>query len=189
MKRLLMVVVMGGAVLTAVGLGWKGRSAPAPSTRPPAPRASVPRVSVGLQDASIVLRHQGVRQAEIHARRVTVSADLRSARFVGITRAIVFDQAGESLRVSAGEILLDRETNDFQIWGPVVITSSRGYHLTAPEAEWHHARQQVVFPRGVQVRHGRQKLQARRLVVDAGLTTFDLSGGVDIVFQLEGMPP
>ena len=189
MRRLLMVVLIGGALAAAAGLGWRGRSTPAPSERPGAPRAMVPRVSVGLEDATIVLRHQGVRQAEIHARRVTVSADHRLARFVGITRATVYDEAGEPLRVSAGEILLDRETNDFQIRGPVVITSSRGYRLTAPEAEWHHARQQVVFPRGVEVRHGSQKLQARRLVVDAGLTTFDLSGGVDIVFQLEGMRP
>lgn len=189
MKRLLMVVLMGGALLAAVGLGWKGRSAPAPAIRPPAPRASVPQVSVGLHDASIVLRKQGVRQAEIHARRVTVSADLRSVRFIGVTRATVFDQAGEPLQVSAGEILMDRETNDLRIRGPVVITSSGGYRLTAPEAQWHHARQQVVFPRGVQVRYGSQEIQARRLVVDAGLTIFDLSGGVNIVFQLEGMRP
>lgn len=189
MRRLLVVALVVGVVLAAAALGWKGRASPAPAQRSSVPRASVPRVSVGLRDASIVLRHKGVRQAEIHARSVTVSTDLRSARFIGITHATVYDEAGEPLRVRAGEILLDRETSDFQIQGAVVITSSRGDRLTAPEARWHQSQQKLVFPRGVHVRYGGQQIEARRLVVDAGLRTFDLSGGVDIVFQLDGMRP
>lgn len=198
MSRFLRATVVAGAVLIASAVGWRTWAVRLPPS-PPAPQAShdgasvpqtaVPQVSVGLQGASIVLRHRGVRQAEIRAGSVTVSSDLRTARFVGITRALVYDQAGEPLQVTAGGIVLDRETSNFQIQGPVTITSPRGYRLTASAAEWHHARQQVVFPRGVHVSYRGQELQAGRLVVDAGLTTFDLSGGVDIVFRIEGMRP
>lgn len=188
MRRLVIAVVLGGAAVAALGLTWKARSAPPPAVSSPAqPAAS--QISVGLQDAGIILRHQGVRQAEIRARRVAVSADLRTARFIGIKRAVVYGASGETLEVTAGEILLNRETNDFTIRGPFVMSSSRGYHLTAPEARWHQGRQQVVFPRGVEVRDGSQRLRAGRLVVDAGLTNFDLSGGVEVEFQLEGMRP
>jgi len=155
----------------------------------PAHRVPAPQVSVDLAQADLILRHKGARQAEIHAERVLVSKDLRTARFVGIADATVYDPDGEPLRVSAGEIVLDRQTNDLHIRGPVVVTSPRGYRLEAPEARWRHVRQQIVFPRGVEVRHGAQRLQAGRLVVDAGLTSFELSGGVDVVFRLEGMRP
>lgn len=174
-------------LLAGLSVGAKWRSAPTPALNPPAP--AVPRISIGLDDATLVLRQRGVRQAEIRAERVTVSRDLRTARFVGITQAMVYDRAGETLRISAAEILLDRQTNDLRIRGPVVITSPRGYELTASDAEWHDARQQMIFPRGVQVRYRDQTLRAGRLVVDAGLTSFELSGGVDIAFRLEAPPP
>jgi len=186
-RRVLLGAAVGTALLVALGVGWAWRSGPVPAQRRPTP--PVPRISIGLDDATLVLRHKGVRQAEIRARHVTVSRDLRSARFAGITQATVYDQAGEALRVTAAEILLDRQTNDLRIHGPLTITSTRGYELAASEAQWHDARQQIVFPRGVQVRYGNQTLQAGRLVVDAGLTSFDLSGGVDIVFRLEGTQP
>ena len=189
MRRLPAALLLGGAVLVAAVLGWAGRFASAPPPDVSGERAPVPQISVGLQEATLVLRHKGARQAEIHARRVTVSRDLRSARFAGVTSATVYVRSGEALQVSASEILLDRETNNLEIRGPVVITSSRGYRLAAPEAQWRDARQEVIFPRGVQVRRGGQRLQAGRLVVDAALTSFDLSGGVQIVFHLEGMRP
>lgn len=184
MKRVLAIVVLGGVALAGTMLGWRWRSAPAP-----APVSSPPEVSVGLREGSIVLRHKGTKQAEIRAAQVLVSADLRSARFIDITRAILFDQGVEALRVTAREIRMNRVTNDLQIRGPVVLTSSRGYRLTAPEAQWFQERQQVVFPRGAQVHYGGQEIRAGRLVVDVGLETFDLSGGVDIVFQLQGIRP
>lgn len=187
MRRLLLVIGAGAVLLAALSVGWRWRSAPTPAHGPPAP--PVPRISIGLDDATLVLRHKGIRQAEIRAERITVSRDLRSARFTGITRATVYDQAGETLRVTAAEILLDRQTNDLRIRGPVVITSPRGYELTASDAQWHDAGQQMVFPSGVQVRYKGQTLRAGRLVVDAGLTSFVLSGGVDIVFRLEATPP
>lgn len=185
MRRALAAALLGGVLLGAVLLGWSRRSIPQPAQPPARP----PRVSVGLRDGSIVLRHKGAKQAEIRAARVLVSADLRSARFIDIRRAILFDQGTEALHVTAREIRLNRMTNDLTIEGPVVITSSRGYRLTAPEAQWHHDRQLVIFPRGVRVRYGDQEIQAGRLIVDAGLQRFDLSGGVDITFQLEAMRP
>jgi LPS export ABC transporter protein LptC len=183
-KRRLPVALIAVAALAIAAVRWAVRE---PS--PPAQRLPAPQVSVGLEKADLILRHKGTRQAEIHAQRVLVSKDLRTARFVGIAEATVYDPDGEPLRVTAGEIVLDRQTNDLQIRGPVVVTSSRGYRLEAPEARWRHAGQQIVFPRGVQVRQGAQRLQAGRLVVDAGLTSFELSGGVEIIFSLEGVGP
>jgi LPS export ABC transporter protein LptC len=186
-RRVLLGIAAGAVLLGALSVGWRWHAASPPPQRSPVPPA--PRISIGLDDATLVLRHRGVRQAEIRAQHVTVSRDLRSARFTGITQATVYDRAGEALHVTAAEILLDRQTNDLRIRGPVVITSPRGYELTASDAQWHDARQQMVFPHGVQVRHGSQTLRAGRLVVDAGLTSFELSGGVDIVFRLEAAPP
>lgn len=184
MRCLAAFVVVAAVLLVAAALAWRAGGAPDPAVRAPAPR-----VSIALKEASIVLRQRGTRQAELRARRVSVSADLRTATFSEITQATVYDQAGNALHVRAAQIVLDRPTSDMRIRGPLVITSPRGIRLTAPEARWHHARQELIFPRGVQVRQGAQQLQAGRLVVDAALTRFELSGGVDIVFRLEGMRP
>lgn len=171
------------AALAGTAVRWAAHR-PSPEAAPPAPG-----ISVGLERADLILRHKGARQAEIHAARVLVSTDLRTARFVGIAEAIVYDPDGAPLYVSAAEIVLDRQTSDLRIHGPVVVTSPRGYRLEAPEARWHHARQQIVFPRGVTVRQGDQRLRAGRLTVDAGLTSFELSDGVEIVFRFDGSRP
>jgi LPS export ABC transporter protein LptC len=183
-RRALPAVLALAAVAAVAAAGWVARGPARPAQRLPAPK-----VSVDLQQADLILRHKGARQAEIHAGRVLVSRDLRTARFLEIADATVYDPDGQPLRVTAGEIVLDRQTNDLRIHGPVVVTSPRGYRLEAPEAQWRHAAQQIVFPHGVQVRGGAQRLQAGRLVVDAGLTRFELSGGVEIVFRLEGARP
>ena len=183
MRRALAGVLLGVAVSAIAAVWWGTRRPSVPAQQPPAPE-----VSVGLERADLILRHKGAAQAEIHAQRVLVSKDLRTARFIGIAEATVYDPDGEPLRVHAGEIVLDRQTSNLQIRGPVVVTSARGYRLEAPEAQWRHAGQLIVFPRGVVARHGSERLRAGRLVVDAGLTSFELSGGVEIDFRLEGRP-
>jgi len=169
-------------LLALVAAGWSMRStAPSPSASQPPPS-----VSLGLREGSIILRHEGVRQAEIHARRVTVSADLSSARLSGITRATIFDRGEAALELDAQEIVMDRRTNDLEIRGPLVVTSPRGYRLAAPTALWRHAVRQIVFPRGVYITLGHDEIHAGSLVIDSTLQTFDLAGGVDIAFRLGG---
>ena len=179
-KLLVLALLLG----VAVALAWRVRPAALPTPSAEAP----PQVSLGLREGSIVLRHKGVKQAEIHARRVTVSADLSYARFTGITRATIYDGGEAALEVAAREIVMDRRTNDLEIHGPIVVTSPRGYRLTAPEARWRHALQQVVFPAGVHIMFRQEEIRAGSLVLDSGMRTFDLAGGVDIAFRLEGAP-
>lgn len=173
------------ALLVGVGLGWFLRRPPAGenvglSPQPPA---------IGLREAGIVLRHKGTKQAEVHAARAEVSRDLRYARFVGLANAVFYDNGAIALRFRTQEIIFDRRTNDLIVPGPLEITSPRGDRLLASEARWQHARGRLIFSKGVRMRVGDNEVQASRLVVDAGLRTFDLDGGVDIVFPLTGASP
>ncbi|HEU5299259.1 MAG TPA: LPS export ABC transporter periplasmic protein LptC [bacterium] len=181
--RLLVAVVLllGGAA--GVVLWLRPVPVPAPAAGGP------PQISLGLREGAIVLRHKGVKQAEIRARRVIVSADLHYARLTDIARATIYDKGTPAFELAAREIVMDRRTSDLEIQGPVVVTTTQGYELTAPAARWHHARQQVVFPRGVRITRGPDEIRAGSLVIDGALQTFDLSGGVDITFRLGEAPP
>lgn len=172
------LLVLGAAAGAAVWLR------PVPPAAPTG--AAPPQVSLGLREGAIVLRHKGVKQAEIHARRVTVSADLHFARLTDITRATIYDKGGPAIELSAREIVMDRRTNDLEIRGPVVVTTTQGHRLAAPAARWNHALQQVVFPQGVVITREGDEIRAGSLVIDSALQTFDLAGGVDIVFRLRG---
>jgi len=148
-----------------------------------------PTVSVGLSGGSIVLRHRGVKQAEIRAGRVIVTTDLRYARLSDITQATFFDQGKAALWVTAREIVMDRQSSDLEIHGPVSIRSAEGQRLTAPEAKWQHALQRVIFPAGVHITFEGQDIRAGTLVVDTALRVFDLTEGVDIAFRLKSDTP
>lgn len=180
-KVLAFVLLVGAAALV-----WQARPAPLPApSEQPVAAPSPQQLSLRLREGSIVLRHKGLKQAEIQARRVTVSADLSSAQFTDITHARIYDAGDVALDVSAREIVMDRRTNDLQIHGPVIVTSPLGYRLTAPEARWHHALQQVIFPSGVHISLRNEEITAGSLVLDSGMRTFALSSGVDITFRFE----
>ncbi len=175
------------SVLVALGLGaavtWSLRPPPAPE---PATRREPPALS--LRETSIVLRHNGEKQAEVNAAHVEVSRDLRYAVFTGIANAVLYDHGEISRWLRADQIVLDRWTNDLSIHGAIEITSPQGDRLVAPEAQWINAQQHLIFPQGVQLKIGGSVVQAARLTVDTALQTFDLDGGVDVTFHL-GEPP
>lgn len=170
-------------VLVAAGaaaLWLRPASVPAPLGQAPPPQ-----VSLGLREGDIVLWNKGVKQAEIRAGRVSISADLHHARLTEIARATIYDKGAPAIELAAREIVMDRRTSDLEIRGPVVVTTTEGHRLTAPAARWRHAVQQVVFPQGVHITRGRDEIRAGRLVIDGTLETFELTGGVEIAFHLE----
>ena len=156
---------------------------------PPLPQVVRPPIAADARGATLVLRHQGQKQAEVYAGRVEVSRDLRFTTFKGGPRATLYDRERVALRVSADEIVLDRQSNDLRARGHLILTSPEGFRLTAPEVMWVAARQQLIFPSGVEVRTSDTVIQAARLVVDLGLQSLDLEGGVDITFRVAGGIP
>lgn len=176
--RLLLPVV---TLLAGIAVGWFLRHPPAAEdVRPAEPPA------IGLRETNIVLRHKGVKQAEVQAEHVEVSRDLRYAVFRQIAQVVLYDKGRISLRLSSDDIILDRHTNDFVARGRVEITSPQGDRLVAPEAHWINAKQQMAFPKGVRMKLGDNEVEAPRLIVDTGLQIFDLEGGVDVTFHLRG---
>jgi hypothetical protein len=183
---LLIVVLAGGA-----GLGWHLReraavsdmSSPAPASAPAAERKDPP--AVGIRKAGVVLRREGQKQAEVSADQVEVDREMRVARFIGVPSVVLYDQNKPALRVKAGEILLDRHTDDLTVRGGIEITSMSGDVLKAEEARWVARSQRLVFPRGVEVRLGGHQVRARHLTVDLGLRWLEMKGDVDISFVLQ----
>lgn len=175
-------------VAAAIGLllarqAWRVRP-----VSPPTPTVSS-SAAADVHGATLVLRHQGQIRAEVHAGRVEVSRDLRFATFKDGPRATLYDRGRVALHVRADEFVVDRQTNNLKARGHLVLTSPQGFQLTAPEAVWVTAQQQLVFPAGIEVRAKDTVIQAARLVVDVGLQSLLLEGGVDITFRLAGGIP
>lgn len=178
-------LLLAGALGTLLWL--RPGMSPAPAARAD-PEAS-PELSLRLREGSIILRHGGIKQAQIRARRVTVSADLRFTRLSDITQATIYQEGAPALDVSAQEIVMDRRTSDLEIRGPVVVTFVQGYRLTAPSARWRHALQHVMFTDGVHIWGRGEEIVAASLMIDVGRQLFELAGNVDITFRLGGAGP
>jgi lipopolysaccharide export system protein LptC len=145
--------------------------------------------AIDLKQATIVLRHEGQTQAELRADRVEVSRDLRYATFVGNPTVVVLDQGQGTWQVGGHEIILDRQTSDVTVLGPVELASVRGGRLKAGQVRWLQAAQQLVFDQGVTMTWDGQKLLADRLTITVGQQALEFSSRVDIAFRLEGRRP
>jgi LPS export ABC transporter protein LptC len=172
------------ALLFGLAVGWSLRHPPQPAAQQPTQFAAI-----GLHQASIVVRHQGEKQAEVRAERVEVSRDFRYATFSGIPTITVFSEGHEAFHVSGGRIVLDRQTDDVVVQGPVEVTSMRGERLMAGTARWTNATQQLVFEQHVTMAVGDQELIAEQLAIDVRQQTMDFSGAVDVAFRLNGVRP
>ena len=174
------------ALLFGFAVGWFLRHPPHPAAPQPTQFAAI-----SLHQASIVVRHQGERQAEVRAESVEVSRDLRYATFSGIPTITVFSQGREAFYVGGSRIVLDRQTGDVVVQGPVEVASVRGEHLMAGTARWTNATQELAFERHVTLAAGAgdQELVAERLAVDVRQQTMDFFGAVDVAFRLENVRP
>jgi LPS export ABC transporter protein LptC len=172
------------ALLFALAVGWSLRHPPQPDAQELTQFAAI-----GLHQASIVVRHEGERQAEVRAERVEVSRDLRYATFSGIPTITMFSQDREAFRVRGSRIVLDRQTGDVVVQGPVEVASMRGERLMAGAASWTNAAQQLVFEQHVTMTAGDQELIAEQLAIDVRQQTMDFSGAVDVAFRLNDVRP
>jgi LPS export ABC transporter protein LptC len=175
--------VVIAALLFAIGVGWSLRA-------PLQQGAQLPQLpALSLHQASIVVRHQGERQAEVRAERVEVSRDLRYATFSGIPTITVFSQEHEAFYVRGSRIVLDRQTGDVAVQGPVEVASTQGERLVAGTARWTSAAEQLVFEQHVTMATSDQELVAEQLAIDVRQQTMDFSGAVDVAFRLKGVRP
>ena len=181
--RSLVLTVAGGALAIGLAVGLMLNRPNAVEQTP----AQFPAIS--LYQASIFLRHHGQKQAELHSERVEVSRDLRYATFTGNPTAVVFEAGREVLRIRGSRIVLDRQTNDVTVHGPVEVITAQGGRLSAGTAQWSNVAQQIVFQQAVMMALGDQELTAEQLTIDVGNQVLDLSGGVDIAFHMEGAKP
>ncbi len=124
---------LGGLVLVlaaAAGVWWIAHTDQLDAERPPEP------VALRVTDATIVLRHQGAKQAEITADRVEVSADRQVTTFTGRTRAVFFEGDAPSLTLTGGRIIYDRTRQAVRVEGGLSITTARGETLRAQAGTW-----------------------------------------------------
>jgi LPS export ABC transporter protein LptC len=177
-------IVAIAAVLFAIAVGWSMRAPPQTGAQQP-PQF----VAIGLHQASIIVRHQGERQAEVRAERVEVSRDLRYVTFSGIPTITVFSQERGAFYVRGSRIVLDRQTGDVAVQGPVEVASTQGERLMAGTARWNSAAQQLVFEQRVTMATGDQELVAEQLAIDIRQETMDFSGAVDVAFRPKGVRP
>ncbi len=184
----LLLLVVGGTVGSHLRASRPAsplaQAGPAPA---PAPAPSS-RSMAELRGTTLVVRSAGQKQLEVSADRVSLSSDQRYAVFSGTVRAALHLRGGVALRLSAAEVILDRQRQDLRISGPLELTSAEGYRLTAPEASWNAARRRLVFGRGIEMSAG-SSIRANRLTLDPDAQSLLLEGDVQITFTLgEGTP-
>lgn len=150
-RRAFWLAAAAGLVLLA-GIGaslvflWK-----AEQPRPAEPAATPKAVAVRISQATVVVRHQGKRQAEISADHIEVSADQRTATFTGRSRVVVYVGDKAALTVTGERIVLDRHTQDVRVEGGLRITTPQGISLVAQWAFWDQATQVVNLVGGVEL--------------------------------------
>lgn len=135
MRRLLVVAAILGVV---GGAAWWFVRAEGPVTEPPREP-----VSLRVLDARLVVRRLGVRQAEIEAERVEVSADRRTTTFTGRPRMTLFVGDRPVLTAAGERIMYDRSTQAVRAEGGLRLTTPDGAALVARTAAWN-AESQVV---------------------------------------------
>ncbi|OFX29609.1 MAG: hypothetical protein A2Z07_09760 [Armatimonadetes bacterium RBG_16_67_12] len=102
-------------------------------------------------EAKLVVRHQGVRQAEIEADRVEVSADRRTTTFTGRSRMVLFAGDLPVLAATGERITYDRSTQGVRAEGGLRLTTPDGATLVARTATWDAQSQVIVLAGDVQV--------------------------------------
>lgn len=135
MRRVLATSAALGAVAFAA---WWLVLAERPAVEPPREP-----VSVRVLEAKLVVRHQGVRQAEIEADRVEVSADRRTATFTGRSTMVLYAGDLPVLTATGERIVHDRSTQGVRAEGGLRLTTPDGVTLVARTATWD-AQSQVV---------------------------------------------
>jgi hypothetical protein len=85
--------------------------------------------------------------------------------------------------------VLDRQTGDVAVQGPVEVVSTQGERLMAGTGRWSNAAQQLVFEQRVTMATGDQELVAEQLAIDVRQQTMEFTGAVDVAFRLEGVRP
>ncbi|MGH2626026.1 MAG: hypothetical protein ACRDHY_05185 [Anaerolineales bacterium] len=189
LASVLLLLVVGGAV--GSHLRASRPASPPPRAEPATTRATAQpnRNMAELRDTTLVVRSAGQKQLEVSADRVSLSTDQRYAVFSGTVRAALHLRGAVALRVSAAEVVLDRQRNDLRINGPLELTSAEGYRLTAPEASWDAARRRLLFLRGIEVKAAGSSIRANRLTLDPDTESLLLEGDVQVAFTLgEGTP-
>ncbi|MES4787727.1 MAG: hypothetical protein C4294_20110, partial [Nitrospiraceae bacterium] len=86
-------------VLLAAGYLWAARTPPPPQPQP----TQVPVQAQAVQ-ARLVIRHRGAPQVALEAKKVTAGQGLTRATLEGVSRAVVYREGKEFLRVRASRI-------------------------------------------------------------------------------------
>ncbi|MDR7420603.1 MAG: hypothetical protein QN178_17020 [Armatimonadota bacterium] len=127
MKRVLTALAVGVAALAAWSLMQAERPVAEPVREP---------VSARLLDARLVVRHQGIRYAEITAQRVEVSADRRATTFTGRPRIVLYAGDRRVLVATGARMVYDRPTQAVRAEGGLRLTTPEGASLAARTAIW-----------------------------------------------------
>lgn len=136
-----------------------------------------------------VINDQGELVMEISGETVTMSADQRKVVFTG-GKAKYLESGQESLRMEAGEIEYDMQTEDFTLVGGLKIETKDGMSVQAPKVQWYRAKSasgrsrkspSFEFPDGVLVtsRDG-NRLEANYMQADRELTYMEYVGHVKL---------
>lgn len=124
-RRALVVVIVAAVAVVTLWLWRVAPDAPAPTGQAPE------RVAVRLTGATVVLRRNGARQAEIAAERVEVSADRRTTAFAGHPRVVFFEYGEPTVSANASRIVLDNPSRFVRAEGGLRISTVGGDMLTA----------------------------------------------------------
>jgi hypothetical protein len=160
-----------------------------PDARPDGEQAATPRPPVELRDVAIVLRHAGHKQGEVRAERVTVSQDHRSISLTGRPRLTLISDSGDTVHAQGVRIVIDRDTGDVTVDGPVHATTSRGDQVVAGAARWNNRTRILELRSGVRMWHKGRQLRAEKVLIDTNQLLIDLVGNVEVWFPLDGVEP
>lgn len=147
----------------------------------------VPEVAVRLRHAAVILRAKGQPEAEVRARTVEVSRDLRTATFTEIERVLIYFRGKPFLRLDARRVVFDQVSHDLTLEG-VSAVSTRGERLRADSAAWDQQTGRITLAGNVAIAVDNAVLRGARVVVDTRAQVVEVDGGADVTVDLGTLP-
>jgi LPS export ABC transporter protein LptC len=160
---LILIVVIGGIVLTSLWLNLRGREAS--GGREDLPKVSAGGADVRLEKIRFVEDKHGQKTWELEAKSIQQYQDKNIMELEDV-KVIVYMEGGQSVTISGNKGKVHQDSKDMELVGDVLLTSSDGYRLKTHSVSYHHSERKVTTPDPVEIEGKEIQLVGTGMFVD-----------------------
>lgn len=140
--------------------------------------ADVPEQGIGFSNTQVKGWKNGIQQWEITTGRLIDDQEKNQIRIDAIQNVTVYQDGKPFVDVKAAEALWNKETNDLELWGEIVVYRKGEPVFKTTRLHWNAGSQELVAPERVELQAEESVVKADRLVASAKDESAKLVGNV-----------